>query len=105
MGLLCSCADEFRVNATRPGQGYRVLEVAFELGLNRWDVDKLYKSFQVIDSTNRGKISILEFATFNKCNCEAFCAHIFNVCDKSDAGEVTFEKYLITMWNLLVRIH
>jgi Ca2+-binding EF-hand superfamily protein len=94
-------SKRFKPNSKFPGQTYRVIEVAAELGYTRFDVDKMFAYFGRMDVYDRGLVSIREFVVVNKISCERMGALIFRIFDKKNTGTFNFERFLIAMWNIL----
>jgi Ca2+-binding EF-hand superfamily protein len=92
----------FTPNSKFPGQTFRVLEVANALGYSRADVNTMYRYFCSLDVSNEGLVSSREFVIVNKISCEKYGEMIFQIFDKLDTGSVTFERFLVAMWNILV---
>jgi Ca2+-binding EF-hand superfamily protein len=92
----------FLPNSKYPGQTYRCIDVAIALGYDRHDVDVMFRYFSSLDVSNEGLVSTREFVIVNKISCEKYGEMIFQVFDKYDVGNVTFERFLVAMWNILV---
>ena len=59
----CGSSKVYVVNNDKPGQGDDCLDALRVLRLSDEDINVLYKSFQELDVTGDGEVTLLEFLT------------------------------------------
>ena len=94
-------AKHFVVNPAIQGQGESVVKTCELLGIDKHDLDTLWRSFQRFDADGGGEISLDEFIV--GCHleiCEAFARLVFRMFDSDHSGLCNFEEFLVSTWNL-----
>ena len=84
----------------RKGQSYNIFFIAKELGMRESDVHTLWGSFCEADVTGTGLLKLDDFLVTQKLD-NQFGDLCFKVFDLDGSGFLSFEEFVIIMWNLL----
>jgi Ca2+-binding EF-hand superfamily protein len=89
----------FTPNAGVPGQSMDVLIMGLKLGYTRRDINKMYYSFKKLDVYNTNKVEFASFCEVNRINNPLGEAIFYKILEIEKNGEITFESYLLCIWN------
>ena len=99
MGV-CLSIEEFKPNASIPGQGPEIENIIDMLDLDSYAVNVLYSVFLEIDDDRGGTITLPELYVFLCKERSAFFDHCFNVFDDDHSGQLDFIEFICCMWFL-----
>lgn len=84
-----------------PGQGPEVERAFNELQLSNEDVRRFYGLFKSIDVDGSNSIDLPEFFAFFKQERTPFNERVFSIMDKDKSMTVTFDEFVVSLWNYL----
>eukprot|EP00596_Hydrurales_sp_CCMP1899_P005442 CAMPEP_0119042630 /NCGR_PEP_ID=MMETSP1177-20130426/16034_1 /TAXON_ID=2985 /ORGANISM="Ochromonas sp, Strain CCMP1899" /LENGTH=437 /DNA_ID=CAMNT_0007009559 /DNA_START=351 /DNA_END=1664 /DNA_ORIENTATION=+ len=73
--------------------------MGLKLGYTRRDINKMYYSFKKLDVYNTNKVEFASFCEVNRINNPLGEAIFYKILEIEKNGEITFESYLLCIWN------
>ena len=92
------CSSNFK-ECSIDGQGPEVMHTAVQLGMNRNDVNSIFRKFKYFDATHDNEVSLAEFIVLSGSECELFLQLVFRLFDRDGSGSVNFFEFLLAYYH------
>eukprot|EP01041_Mallomonas_annulata_P010410 gene10410-21713_t len=100
----CGKSNEFRVNSKYPGQDTESFLDFQKIGLEKRDINGLFKQFCKFDIVGDGTIELAEFTVrLNLSKTNKVARIVFHQMDRDGNGVLNFREFVLCVWIYLMR--